>query len=236
MITVLFTTVVCLLALHYLKLYPSFIAAFRSTPSWLNEARQSGWLGLLAYAWWGFWHLCLYVVVPVVVWRWLLKRPLRELGVGWGETHRYLGWYALLAAPIVLFAWLASTRPDFQQQYPFYALAGRSWLDFLLWEAIYISQFVALEFFFRGFLLHSLQPRFGQLAIWVMIIPYTMIHLPKPWLEASGAIFFGLFLGMLALASRSIWGGAMVHVSIALSMDLFALMRTDRWPGGFWPQ
>ena len=40
-----------------------------------------------------------------------------------------------------------------------------------------------------------------------MIVPYLMIHFAKPWLEASGAILFGLLLGVLALRSRSIWGG-----------------------------
>jgi membrane protease YdiL (CAAX protease family) len=73
------------------------------------------------------------------------------------------------------------------------------------------------------------------LAIAVMVIPYTMIHFPKPWLEATGAIAFGFFLGLLALRSRSMIGGFAVHAIVALSMDLFALARTDRLPGPIWP-
>jgi membrane protease YdiL (CAAX protease family) len=66
-------------------------------------------------------------------------------------------------------------------------------------------------------------------------LPYLMIHFPKPWLEATGAIFFGLFPGMLALRTRSIWGGVLVHVSIALSMDLLALLQTRGLPVRWWP-
>jgi membrane protease YdiL (CAAX protease family) len=62
-----------------------------------------------------------------------------------------------------------------------------------------------------------------------------MIHFTKPWLEATGAILFGLFLGVLALRTRTIWGGVLVHVSIAFSMDLAALLQTKGVPHQWWP-
>ena len=40
-----------------------------------------------------------------------------------------------------------------------------------------------LEFFFRGFILHGTKQRFGFYAIFVMIIPYCMIHFGKPIVE-----------------------------------------------------
>jgi hypothetical protein len=39
----------------------------------------------------------------------------------------------------------------------------------------------------------------------------------------------------LALRTRSIWGGVLVHVSIALSMDLLALLQTRGLPVRWWP-
>ena len=54
-------------------------------------------------------------------------------------------------------------------------------------------------------------------------------------LEATGSILFGLFLGVLALMSRSIWGGVMVHVAVALSMDLAGLARRGEIPLQWWP-
>lgn len=101
---------------------------------------------------------------------------------------------------------------------------------------LYALQFIALEFFFRGFLLHGAQPTLKSTnAIWLMCIPYLMIHFPKPWLEAVGALPFGLLLGWLALRSRSIWGGALVHITIAFSMDFFALWRTQQLPTQWLP-
>lgn len=71
--------------------------------------------------------------------------------------------------------------------------------------------------------------------MWIMCVPYLMIHFPKLWPEALGAILFGFFLGILALRSRSIWGGVMVHVTIALTMDLAALLRKGELPLQLWP-
>ena len=93
----------------------------------------------------------------------------------------------------------------------------------LLWELLYIAQFVTLEMFFRGFMLHGLRRSFGANAIFVMMVPYFMIHFNKPMPEAVGAIGAGLILGTLAMRTRSIWGGAAIHVAVAVTMDLLAL-------------
>ncbi len=134
-----------------------------------------------------------------------------------------------------MFVVLVSQGEDFVNHYPFYPHAGRSWLDFLAWEALYMTQFVVLEFFFRGYMLRAVQPALGANAIWIMCVPYLMIHFPKLWLEATGAILFGLFLGILALRSRSIWGGVLVHAGVALSMDIAALIQKDQLPTQWWP-
>ena len=107
--------------------------------------------------------------------------------------------------------------------YPFYRLAARSAFDLVAWELLYAAQFLALEFFFRGFMLAGLRRSVGVHAIWIMVVPYTMIHFGKPLPETLGAIFAGLILGTLALRTKSIWSGVLIHVSVALNMDLLAL-------------
>jgi membrane protease YdiL (CAAX protease family) len=238
---VLLTVAVCLLMIHYLKFATSYEAAL----SWigeqtgkyglLDEARHGRYYALGAELWWGAVHLLGYVVLPALVIRLILRERVRDFGLHWGDTARYTGWYLLLATPIIGFAFLASYRQDFLEHYPFYRLAFRSGFDLLAWEVIYLLQFAFLEFFFRGFFLHACKPAFGANAVFVMVVPYLMIHFAKPWPEASGAILFGLFLGVLALRSRSIWGGTLVHMSVALSMDLLALMQTGHLPGRWWP-
>ena len=40
---------------------------------------------------------------------------------------------------------------------------------------------------------------------------------------AGGAVVAGLILGTLALRTKSIWAGVLIHISVALTMDLLAL-------------
>jgi len=68
-----------------------------------------------------------------------------------------------------------------------------------------------------------------------MCLPYMMIHFSKPWPEAFGAITFGAMLGLLALRSRSIWGGVAVHFSLAIAMDVFALLQKGAMPSQVLP-
>lgn len=130
-----------------------------------------------------------------------------------------------MIAPVVF---LMSYTAGFQKTYPFYSLASRSWFDFLLFEAFYAFQFFSLEFFFRGFLLHSIKRYVGAYAIFIMIVPYCMIHFGKPMPETFGAIGAGIILGTLSLRTNSIWGGVGIHVAVAVSMDICSL-----WQKGF---
>jgi membrane protease YdiL (CAAX protease family) len=50
-----------------------------------------------------------------------------------------------------------------------------------------------------------------------------MIHYGKPMPETFGAILAGLLLGTLAMRTRSIWGGVLIHIGVATTMDVMAL-------------
>lgn len=234
---------VLLLAVHYLKLNSSFrpILAFvsetlYSDPNQLGRMLTTeGWHYLVPLVWWSFVHVIGYLLIPLLLAKYCFKAALSDYGLRWGVTHHHAGWYLLLVTPILFFIYCVSERQDFLSHYPFYRLAHRSWFDFICWELCYILQFIALEFFFRGFMVHGLKRNFGVKAVLVMCLPYLMIHFPKPWLEATGAILFGFFLGLLALLSRSIWGGVMVHLTIAITMDIVALLNTKGLPTEFWP-
>lgn len=240
---VLMVVALCLLMLHYLKFNTTFYVLldlwFSQTSDNASTAvralRHETFFPLMLQAWWTFWHLVAFLIIPIVTIKWILKEPLSHYGLGLGKLNQHKKWYLLLAAPILCFVVIVSFREDFTNHYPFYKLAHRSWADFIVWEILYLFQFFCVEFFFRGFIVQACRPVFGVNAIFIMVVPYMMIHLPKPWLEASGAVFFGLFLGVLALHTRSIWGGVLVHVSIALSMDVAALLQTKGLPQQFWP-
>ena len=234
---------VCLLIIFYLKLHTTFQHSLSNLSEFLGKQpnylyaliQSSGYGSLIAELWWGFWHLIGYVLIPWLYIHFSLKQSISNFGLGFGELSKHWKWYLVLVTPILFFVILAGFREDFTNHYPFYRLANRSWFDLLAWELIYLSQFIFLEFFFRGFMLQSLKPAFGVNAIFVMCIPYLMIHFSKPWLEASGAILFGLFLGILAMRSRSIWGGFAVHAGVAASMDIVALLQTSGLPTKWLP-
>ena len=227
---------VSLLVLHYAKFSSNLHLLLNGLDTnYVQRLQASGWLELCGYLWWTLCHLLTFIVLPWLVIRYGFKQSMWDFGWRWNHVSEHWRGYLLLLSPILVFVVLVSFGEDFVNHYPFYGHAGRSWFDFLLWELLYMSQFIFLEFFFRGFMLNALRPAIGANAIWVMCVPYMMIHLPKLALEATGAILFGLFLGILALQSRSIWGGVLVHAGVALSMDIAALLRKQELPGSFFP-
>ena len=139
----------------------------------------------------------------------------------------------LVVVPAVV---IVAQSPDFARYYPFYKLSSRSWLDLLIWEALYIAQFFGLEVFFRGFMLVPLRRTLGSGAIFAMCVPYVMIHYGKPYLEASSAFIAGVALGSLAMRTRSIYSGFLVHVTVALLMDGLAIYNGPGLPEVFWPR
>jgi len=173
---------------------------------------------------WAFGSVLCYILLPAALLKAMGLR-LRDHGVRWLH-QRDLGPYGVLllgVAPLVAFA---ATQPSFVHAYPMYVPSAAEPLfgRFAVFECAYMLQFVAVEFFFRGFLLHGVKERAGGLlAILFPLIPYVMVHLGKPPLEALAAVAAGLILGFLSLRSGSIAFGIVLHAAVALSMDLAAL-------------
>jgi len=179
--------------------------------------------------WWGFTRVAGYLL-PLAVWPLFFRRDsLLDFGLrGRGfRTHAWI--YALCVVVMVPVLLLVSRQPDFAEYYPMYKLAGRSWLDFLIWEFVYLAQFFSLEVFFRGFWLRAMRS-FGAGAIWSMVVPYCMIHYGKPYLEADAAVIAGVVLGSLAMRTHSIYAGFLVHATVAVLMDILALSQRKALP------
>ncbi|MBK8479662.1 MAG: CPBP family intramembrane metalloprotease [Proteobacteria bacterium] len=189
---------------------------------------------LYGYAYWSGFRLCAYTIFPWLAIHTLLGGQgvrLRDCGLEWRGVTRHLWLYAALFVFILPPVVVASFTRPFQHTYPFYDLAARSWGDFLAWELLYATQFFALELFFRGFMVHRLKRALGSHAIFAMALPYCMIHYNKPIAEVLGAVVAGTVLGTLSLRTRSIWCGWLIHVSVAVTMDLLALLHKTGWPG-----
>ena len=176
-------------------------------------------------AWWAVVTIAGFVVLPSVAVKLVLKERLRDYGLRIRGSFGSWRVYLILFAVSVPFIVLASMQSNFQETYPFYKLgSGESlWPYLWAWWLLYALQFVALEFFFRGFMVHGLKLRMGPTSVFVMVVPYVMIHFAKPPLEAFSAIVGGTVLGFLSLKTKSVWWGAALHIAIAATMDLLAL-------------
>jgi membrane protease YdiL (CAAX protease family) len=178
---------------------------------------------LKGFAWWSGWRVLGYVVIPMLVIAGWPGQRIRDYHLSVRGFFRHFWIYAVMFLAILPAVIIASKTATFRHTYPFYRLANRSAFDLWAWEVLYAAQFVSLEFFFRGFLLQGLRRAFGANAIFVMIVPYCMIHYGKPMAETFGAIGAGVILGTLAMRTRSIWGGVLIHIGVATTMDVLAL-------------
>lgn len=179
---------------------------------------------LLRIVIWSIGAFTTYFCLPALVVTRIFGHRLADYGLSLKGIRGHLWVYLVLFLPVFGLVLLVSSAPDFQAKYPFYRdPIGTA--DLVVWEMFYALQFFSLEFFFRGFLVHGLKDRFGRYAIFVMVIPYTMIHFSKPFYESLGAIGAGSILGLLSLRTRSVFGGFLIHVGVAWSMDIAALLQ-----------
>lgn len=231
---------VALTAMEYLFLPP--LRYKQPSPPWVADAQRFvGGLvpalpaSLLPWVWWGLGCVVAMIVVPLLLLKLVGRMGPRESGLKLAGTGRDAWVYLALFVVFVPVVWLASKRPDFAQTYPFYPPAGSPHRapvkvggDWVAFEAIYFLQFLAVEYFFRGFMVLGLKPALGRASILVMLAPYCMIHFHKPGLEALGAVGAGLVLGSLSYRTGTVIYGWFLHYAVALSMDLLSLSQSGR--------
>lgn len=180
---------------------------------------------LMAKAWWSGFRVVTYVLIPSLTIIAMPGERLRDYYLSAHAFRRHFWIYLVLYVIVLPFVVYVSTTEPFLRTYPFYKHANQSLGHFLRWEVLYAVQFVSLEFFFRAYMLKGLSHKFGYGAVFVMVVPYCMIHYPKPLPETLGAILAGIALGTLAMRTRSIWGGVFIHVAVAFTMDSLAVSQ-----------
>jgi membrane protease YdiL (CAAX protease family) len=181
-------------------------------------------------AWWVGSILIGFVALPGLVMAVLPGARVRDCNLGFRGFRDHFWVYVGLYGAVLPLVWIVSLSPSFTAFYPMYGQAGRSWADLLMWEGMYAGQFIALEFFFRGFLVGGLGRHMGIFAVPVAVLPYMMLHFSKLLPEAAASVVAGLVLGYLAWKTKSIWGGVCVHCAVAMTMDLLALAHKGELP------
>ncbi|UXP30630.1 hypothetical protein N6H18_09710 [Reichenbachiella agarivorans] len=143
--------------------------------------------------------------------------------------------YAFLILLVFLGIGVASFLGDLTQYYPRYLKVGginfagkhelSAWVPMVTYEMVYGLSFLGVEFFFRGFLVIGFARVLGGYTVLAMVGPYMFLHFGKPITECVSSIFGGYLIGILAYYSRHIWGGVILHVSLAWFMEFFAWLQ-----------
>ncbi|MEK6628622.1 MAG: CPBP family intramembrane glutamic endopeptidase, partial [Bdellovibrionota bacterium] len=184
-------TCIILAAMEYFFIPPrlEYILSGRGVGGWYTPSIEAG-VG------WSLSCLFGFVFVPIFFLKFVTKKSVVDQGFSPKNFFSHLKVYLLMYFLMIPLIYMASTQPDFKNLYPFVPAAKTSLQTFLIWELAYVLQFFSLEFFFRGYLLYSLERHMSKwLAIAVMVVPYTMIHFHKPFAETFGAIVAGFVLG-----------------------------------------
>ncbi len=215
------------------NIYPLIVALDQKFPGWIQLSQYKFFYN---YLWWELSMAFGYVVFPFTLWKILFPQDsLLDFGLRTRNFFQHIRTYGLFLVLIIIGVVFASFQSDFVHYYPYYKLASRSWFDLLLWEAIYLPGFFFLEIFFRGWWLVALRKSLGAAAIFSMTVPYCMIHFGKPYLETMVTVMGAVALGSLSMKTKSVYQGTLLHIALALSMDLLALAQRGAFPTQFWP-
>ncbi len=173
----------------------------------------------------------LTIVLPLYLF-YKLVDPYPSSFYGMAPKRKGLVLYALMLALMIPLITLASFQPDFLQSYPTYHDTNANeffgvpeWVTALVYELCYGWDFVPTELLFRGFLVIGMSRVLGNGAVLPMVVWYCSIHFGRPLGEAISSLFGGYLLGVLALSTRSIWGGLLIHIGIAWGMEIAAFLQ-----------
>ena len=169
--------------------------------------------------------------IPLTLSRFIGKQLKSETGLGLGESSNHIKSYSLIILFMLPFLFLATASPSLHNFYPLYKPSSLQ--NLLAYESIYLLQFIGTEFFFRGWPLLMLDKILGKVSIFIMVVPYALIHIHKPFIEALASILAGVVLGNLAIKTKSIWPGVLVHGMVAICADLFSLYHSGRFSAFF---
>lgn len=194
-------------------------------PEWFVERSRAFWgiepLRFHEHGWSHLTAVAVLMVVPLVVTAIARISPL-ELGLSIRGAKRELLLVLGLWAAFLPVVWYMSGTASFQRMYPRLPEAETDAALFLTYEAFYFVKWVAWEFFFRGFMLFGFKRDLGTRAVLVSTIPFVLMHFGKPEPEVFASLAAGFILCWIALRSKSIWPGVLLHWLVATSMDFFA--------------
>ena len=169
------------------------------------------------------------------------RRPVASIGLGWPIRFSGLRWSLLFLLIGLAIGVGGSFDHELSTVYPYRPnLLGLSGSEAVVGFGVHallylVLYYVAWELTFRGVLVvfvtepFTRSPPVAEGAVVVIALlqaaPSAMLHYGHPTSETLGALLFGFVAGYVALVSRSILPGLIVHASAGISLDLVLMLR-----------
>lgn len=170
-------------------------------------------------------------IIPLLIMKLSIDRNVTGL-YGLCRNTSHIPAYIVLFLMLLPFLVAMSFTSDFQVAYPQYQPWAYAdifslplWLNTLLYEIAYGIDFIKTELVFRGLLVIGMIGIMGRKAVLPMVAMYVAIHFGKPLGETISSAFGGYILGALAYQTLHIWGGVIVHICIALAMEVMGFVQ-----------
>ncbi len=178
-------------------------------------------------------------VIPVAVLALFFRRKPAEMGLGLGDWRLALGIAAIYAPLVAVGCWLLSSTAPFMDKYPGFSGSKDSWMIFAGYQLSMIIYWIGWEYIWRGFVLFGTRHTLGVFAIFVQMIPFALLHIRKPPVEAFLSIPGALLLGVVVWRCRSFWIAVPIHAFQMLMIDLWCTLRHHTGvegigPGALW--
>lgn len=172
----------------------------------------------------GIERVVLFRLLPLGILLGLREDP-RRYGLGRGDVRRAVllgGFATLVTVPVIA---LVAAVPAMRDWY------GPSMTTVPGVLLTNVLDLVPTEFLLRGFLLFALLRAIGPFGVVVAVVPFVMIHIGKPDLEALSTLGGGLIFGWLNWRTGAIWASAAYHVAIQATV----IIAAAAWAAGAAP-
>jgi membrane protease YdiL (CAAX protease family) len=170
------------------------------------------------------------LLTPIFYVKIILKKNLKNYGLGIGEWKTGLVWSVISLTIVFLIFYLLFHYSDFPQKYYQYFFKGainNFWI-FVLYELILVAFFyIIYEFFFRGFIIFSFRKFLGYWIIGIQSIAFFLYFWLSGGLNWSvfPILLFSPFAGIVAYFSRSVLYSFVSAVLLNIIIDI-AIINT----------
>ena len=159
--------------------------------------------------------LIYFAILPMLTIMLILRRNPLDFGLRFGNFKTWCFHVAvsfMVALPILYIASRSSLLAEY------YTVPQFDVLKYSFETMVYLFSW---EFLFRGFLLFGLKERFKESSILVQMIPFALLHLGKPEVEAISTILMGIYFGYVVYRGNSYWPAFIIHLFINVIFRIF---------------